>query len=240
MPSYNSEKYIEFTLNSIKAQTYHNWEVILVDDCSSDNTLEVVKSYATTEPRIKYYQLEKNSGAAIARNTAIDLAKGEFLAFLDSDDLWVPEKLEKQINFMVENNYNFSCTSYSRVDEKGAPLEGVRRVKFRSDYNAVLQYCPGNSTVIYNAKEIGKVKIPNIKKRNDYVMWLQIIKKEKYLYGLDEILGSQRMREGSISSNKRTLVKYHWKVYRDIEGLSFLRSLYLVFYWIFVSVFKLR
>lgn len=240
MPSYNSEKYIEATLNSVRKQTYQNWEVILVDDCSSDNTLKIVESYAYMDSRIKYYKLEKNSGAAVARNASIELANGEFFAFLDSDDLWHPEKLEKQIKFMVDNNYYFTCTSYSKVDEKGSMLEGGRRAKLKSDYNGVLKNCPGNSTVIYNAKKIGKVKIPDIKKRNDYVMWLKIIKKEKYLYGLDELLGSQRMREGSISSNKFSLVKYHWKVYRDIEGLSLTKSIYLIFYWILVSAFKLR
>jgi len=240
MPAYNCGDFIEITLNSVIAQSYKNWEVIVVDDCSTDNTSFVVKEYAKKDERIKYNKLDKNSGAAVARNTAVDLANGKYIAFLDSDDVWVPEKLQKQIRFMKENGYNFTCTSYTKIDEKGHYLNRTIRAKVKSDYDGVLKTCPGNSTVIYNAWKLGKFKIPNIKKRNDYVMWLQVIKKENYLYGLSEPLGSHRIRSGSISSNKTSLIRYHWKVYRDIEHLSLIKSSYLVCYWCIVSVLKLR
>lgn len=240
MPAYNCADFVGIALDSVIAQTYGEWEVIVVDDCSTDNTAEVVKEYITKDSRIKYYRLENNSGAAIARNKAIDLAQGRYMAFLDSDDVWFPEKLTKQINFMKQNGYHFTCTSYTKIDEHGNYLNRTIKVKNIRDYHGLLKTCPGNSTVIYDAHCLGKFKIPNIKKRNDYVMWLQVIKKEKYLYGLEKTLGSHRIRTNAISSNKFSLVYYHWEVYRNIENLSFIRSSYLIIYWIIATLFKLR
>jgi glycosyltransferase involved in cell wall biosynthesis len=240
MPAYNCGDFIGMTLDSVINQSYKNWEVIVVDDCSSDNTAEVVQEYKKKDNRIKYYKLEKNSGAAVARNKAIDLATGKYMAFLDSDDVWFPEKLAKQIGFMEDNGYGFTCTSYTKIDEHGEYLNRTIVAQSRRDYNGVLKTCPGNSTVIYNAEKLGKFKIPDIRKRNDYVMWLQVIKKEKYLHGIQEPLGSHRLRTEGISSNKKSLVVYHWKVYREIENLSLLKSCYLIVYWIVATVFKLR
>lgn len=240
MPAYNCGDFIGVTLDSVIAQTYQNWEIIIVDDCSIDTTAEVVHSYMVNDPRIKYHKLDINSGAAVARNKAIDLAKGRYLAFLDSDDVWFPEKLSKQIYFMKQNNYSFTCTSYTKIDEHGNYLNRTINAKVKSDYNAILKRCPGNLTVIYDAKVLGKFKIPNIRKRNDYVMWLQVIKKAKSLYGIEEPLGSHRIRTGSLSRRKADLVGYHWKVYREIEQLSILKSSYLICYWVIVTVFKLR
>jgi teichuronic acid biosynthesis glycosyltransferase TuaG len=240
MPTYNCGGFIGVTLDSVITQTYQNWELIVVDDCSIDNTEEVVKSYMLKEPRIQYYKLDENSGAAIARNKAVELAAGKYVAFLDSDDLWFPEKLSKQISFMKRNNYTFSCTSYTKIDESGNYLNRIIKANVKSDYDGILKRNPGNSTVIYNAMVLGKFKIPNIKKRNDYVMWLQVIKKAKYLYGIEEPLGSHRIRTGSLSRKKANLVSYHWKVYREIEELSIFKSSYLIIYWVIVTVFKLR
>jgi glycosyltransferase involved in cell wall biosynthesis len=240
MPAYNCGEFIGTTLDSVINQSYKNLEVIVVDDCSTDNTADVVREYITKDSRIKYHKLEKNSGAAVARNKAVDLATGKYMAFLDSDDVWFPEKLTKQIGFMEENNYGFTCTSYTKIDEQGEYLNRTIVAQSRRDYNGVLKTCPGNSTVIYNAEKLGKFKIPDIKKRNDYVMWLQLIKKEKYLYGIEEPLGSHRIRTEGISSDKKSLVGYHWKVYREIENLSLLKSSYLIVYWVLATMFKLR
>lgn len=240
MPAYNCGDFIGITLDSVINQSYKNWEVIVVDDCSTDNTADVVQEYIKNDNRIKYHKLEKNSGAAVARNKAVDLAAGKYMAFLDSDDVWFQEKLTKQIGFMEENDYGFTCTSYTKIDEQGEYLNRTIVAQPRRDYDGVLKTCPGNSTVIYNAKKLGKFKIPDIKKRNDYVMWLQVIKKEKYLYGIEEPLGSHRIRTEGISSNKKSLVGYHWKVYREIENLSLLKSSYLIVYWVMATVFKLR
>lgn len=240
MPAYNCEDFIGITLDSVINQTYQNWEVIVVDDCSTDNTAEVVQEYIKKDNRISYHKLDKNSGAAVARNKAVDLANGKYMAFLDSDDLWFPEKLTKQIGYMEENAYTFTCTSYTKIDEEGEYLDRTIGVRKQSDYNDILKKNPGNSTVVYNSEEIGKVKIPNIRKRNDYVMWLSVVKKAGKLYGMEEPLASHRVREGSLSKKKANLVGYHWKVYRDIEDLSFFKSSYLIVYWVVVTVFRLR
>lgn len=240
MPAYNCEHFIGIALDSVINQIYQNWELLVVDDCSTDNTSQVVKEYVKKDNRIKYHKLERNSGAAVARNKAIDLATGKYMAFLDSDDVWFPEKLTKQIGFMEENDYGFTCTSYTKIDEQGQYLNRTIFAQPRRDYNGVLKTCPGNSTVIYNAEKLGKFKIPDIKKRNDYVMWLQVIKKAKYLYGIEEPLGSHRIRTGGISANKKSLVGYHWQVYREFEKLSLFKSIYLVVYWVVATVFKLR
>jgi len=240
MPAYNCADFIGTTLDSVIAQTYQNWEILVVDDCSTDHTEEVIRSYVEHYPGIRYYKLDENYGPAVARNKAVEMADGKYLAFLDSDDIWLPQKLEKQIRFMREKGCTFTCTGYNKIDEQGKPMGRVIGARSVSNYEDILKRNPGNSTVMYDAEVLGKALIPDIRKRNDYVMWLQVIKKAKYLYGIQETLGSHRIRTGSLSRNKASLVYYHWKVYRDIEGLSLAKSIYLVFYWIFATVFKLR
>lgn len=240
MPSYNSKNFIGAAIESVIRQSYQNWELIIVDDCSTDGSIDVINEYKKNDGRIKYYFLEKNSGAAVARNKAIEKATGKYIAFLDSDDLWFPEKLMKQIYFMKSKDCVFSCTKYDKIDELGDDLNIVIKVRDTSDYENVLRMSPGNSTVIYDAEVLGKFYIPDIKKRNDYVMWLGVIKKAKTLYGMQEILSSHRIREGAISSNKTKLIYYHWVVYREFEKLSVVKSMYMVVYWIISTVFKFR
>ena len=227
VPAYNCEKFIGETIASVLAQTYQNWEMIIVDDCSSDNTREIILDSAKKDSRIKYYFLQNNSGAAVARNTAMEQAEGEYMAFLDSDDVWLPEKLEKQLNFMRDNNVAFSATSYELIDEKSRPLGRMRVARPKTDYQRMLySNVLGNSTVMYDVGKLGKFKIPDIRKRNDYVLWLAILKKEKYAVGMPEILMQYRVRKQSLSSNKFGLIKYHWHIYRNIEKISFIYSLY--------------
>lgn len=230
MPAYNCAEWIGKSIESIIEQTYENWELIVVDDCSTDDTFSVIKEYSQSDHRIKWHKLKHNSGAAIARNTAVDLAKGVYLAFLDSDDLWIPEKLQKQIHFMSDNNYDFTCTDYGKIDEHDDIKNIVIRCEKEYDYDMVLKRCPGNSTIIYNCESLGKFHAINIKRRNDFVMWLAVIKKAKSAYGLQERLGYHRVRSGSISYKKSDLMKYQWKVYREIEHLSIVKSLYLMIY----------
>lgn len=238
-PTYNCAKFIGFTIESVMKQTYENWEMIIVDDASTDNTEEIVKKY--NDKRIKYVKLEKNSGAAVARNTAMELAKGKYMAFLDSDDMWKEEKLEKQINFMKEHNYNITCTSYEKIDEEGKKLNKILKPKEKADYNRILLDCPvGNSTVIYNVEALGKFEVPNIRKGNDDALWLKMLKKEKYIYGLKEVLMQYRVRNNSISSNKLELVKYYWYKYRKIEKLSIPRSVFHICYWGIIKIFRIK
>ncbi len=239
MPTYNCAKFIGKTIESVIAQTYENWELIIVDDCSKDNTEEVVSKYK--DNRIKYHRLENNSGAAVARTEAMKKARGSYMSFLDSDDLWKKDKLEKQLEFMNKNNYNFTCTEYEQIDEEGNKLNKVIKVKKRADYNRILLDCPvGNSTVMYNVEKLGKFEVPNIRKRNDDALWLQILKKEKYIYGMPDILMEYRIRSNSISSNKLSLVKYHWQLYREIEHLSVFRSVFHICWWGMIKVLHIK
>ena len=239
-PTYNCGKFIERTIQSVLNQTYKNWEMIIVDDCSTDDTEKVVKKFKD-DKRIKYFKLKTNQGAAVARTEAMKKAKGDFMAFLDSDDLWYKEKLEKQLKFMIDNNYNFTCTAYEQVDENDKELNKTIRTKKKANYNRILLDCPvGNSTVMYNVNELGKFEVPNIRKRNDDALWLQIIKKAKYIYGMDDVLMKYRIRSNSISSNKLSLVKYHWQLYREIEHLSVIRSALHICYWGVIKVLHIK
>lgn len=241
MPTYNCGTFIKKTIESVLRQTYRNWEIIIVDDCSTDNTRQIVEKYFSDDKRIKYYCLEKNSGAAVARTEAMKRANGEYMAFLDSDDLWIPNKLEKQLLFMKENNYAFSCTAYEQIDENDKSLNRIIHTIEKTDYNRLLLDCPvGNSTVMYNVKIMGKFEVPNIRKRNDDALWLQMLKKEKYIWGMPEILMKYRIRKNSISSNKWKVIKYHWILYRKIEHLSVIRSIFHICFWCFLKLFKIK
>lgn len=241
MPTYNCGKFIEETIKSVVNQTYKNWELIIVDDCSKDSTEDIINRYAECDNRIIYHKLETNQGAAVARTKAMEMARGSYMAFLDSDDLWKNDKLEKQINFMEKNSYSFTCTAYEQIDENNNLLNKIIRPKIKADYNRILLDCPvGNSTVIYNVDKLGKFEVPNIRKRNDDALWLQILKKEKYIYGLNEILMQYRIRQNSISSNKLDLIKYHWQLYRQIEHLSIFRSVFHICWWGMIKVLKIK
>lgn len=202
MPSWNTEKYIAEAIQSVIAQTYTNWELIIVDDCSSDYTDDVVASFK--DERIKYFHNEKNLGAALTRNKALMEAKGEWIAFLDSDDLWMPRKLEHQIDFMKKNGYTLSYTEYEKIDEESNPLNiyvsGPEKVNKRKMYN--YDYI-GQLTMMYSAKKFGLIQIEDIKKNNDYAIRLQLYKKSgTHAYLLREKLAKYRVRRVSISHDK--------------------------------------
>lgn len=217
MPSYNTASYIAETVQSVISQTYQNWELIIVDDCSTDDTGAVLQPFLADE-RIRYFKNEKNSGAAVSRNRALREAKGKWIAFLDSDDLWMPEKLEKQIAFMEENGYHFSYTDYVEIDETSKPngkrVTGPKKITRAGMFN----YCwPGCLTVMYNSEAVGLVQIADIKKNNDYAMWLKVCKKAD-CYLLDEPLAKYRKRTGSISNHGyMKLVKWHYRLFRFAE-----------------------
>lgn len=240
-PTYNCAKFIAQTIDSVQAQTYQNWEMIIVDDRSQDNTREVVEDYMKNDPRIQYHVLEANSGAAVARTTAMQLANGSYMAFLDSDDIWMPDKLERQIQWMSENGYAFSCTAYEQIDEEERSLNRIIKTVEKTDYNRLLLDCPvGNSSVVYDVEKMGKFEVPNIRKRNDDALWLQMLKKEKYIWGMPDVLMKYRIRQNSISSNKFKVIKYHWILYREIEHLSVFRSAFHICWWCFLKVFHIK
>ena len=217
MPSYNTARFIKETVDSVLAQSYINWELIIVDDCSTDNTDDVVAQFSG-DSRIKYIKNSKNSGAAESRNRALREAKGKWIAFLDSDDLWAPDKLEKQIAFMKDNGYHFSYTAYTEIDENSEPngktVTGPKHITKSGMYN----YCwMGCLTVMYDAEAVGLIQIESIRKNNDYAMWLKVCKKAD-CYLLDETLAKYRKRSGSISNHGYTkLIKWHYRLYRIAE-----------------------
>lgn len=226
IPLYNCSDFLYTTLNSVLAQTYQNWEVIMVDDNSSDGSFLLAKKFIEQDNRIKLSQLERNSGAAAARNTAIKAANGRFIAFLDSDDLWHPHKLEKQINFMLKNNYAFSYTAYEKINEEGKVIGHVG-APMRLNYKQLLMTNEiGCLTAIYDTEILGKVYMPTETKREDYATWLSILKKIDYAYGMPESLGQYRVYANQSSAKKSKMAKENWNLYRNIENLSFIKSIY--------------
>lgn len=226
MPSYNTAPYIMESIQSVLSQTYKNWELIVVDDCSTDNTDDVLASIH--DDRIKIFKNKENRGAALSRNKALREAKGRWIAFLDSDDIWKPEKLEKQISFMKKNGYSFSYTNYEEIDPEGkvtgVKVTGPLKITKLGMYN----YCwPGCLTVMYDADKVGLVQITEIDKNNDYAMWLQVCKKTD-CYLLNENLALYRKgRRGSLSTHSYiNLVKWHFKLYRNVEKEGIIGSLF--------------
>ena len=229
MPSYNCGQFVEETIHSVQVQTYHNWEIIFMDDCSADDTIRRVSELREKEPRIRLFQNKFNSGAAVSRNNALCEAKGRWIAFLDSDDLWEPTKLENQVRFMEENGYAFSYTEYQEMDADGnltgITISGPKHVTKRGMYN----FCwPGCLTVMYDVSKIGLIQIEDIKKNNDYAMWLKVCKKAD-CYLLDECLAKYRRgRAGSVSTHGiSTMIGWHYKLWREAEKRNAVASLWL-------------
>ena len=239
VPVYNAANYIEKTINMVCQQTYKDWELILVDDASRDNSTEIIERYIKKQgKRIRLIRKNINQGAAEARNTGIDASSGRFIAFLDADDVWMPDKLEKQIAFMEKTGAQFSCTAYRQMDTDGNDLHTVMVPPKKTAYQKCIRLSNpiGNLTVMYDQEALGKFEVPLIKKRNDFALWLQILKKTQYCYGMEDVLGIYRMgRAGSVSHNKLAQAKYHWQLYHEIEGHNVIRSAYEVGCWAFVK-----
>lgn len=237
-PIYNGEKFIEETIISVKKQTYTNWEMIIVDDCSKDNSEKIIKKLAESDERIKYFRLDKNSGVANARNTALKISKGRFAAFLDADDLWLPEKLEKQIDFMLEHNIEISFASYELIDEKGIKKNKVIRVPEKINYEKLLkENVIGCLTVVIDKSKVNFFEMPNIR-HEDYITWLSLLKKGYKAYGIYEVLALYRKLDTSVSSNKLKSAKWRWDIYRNVEKLSLTQSLYYFLHYSIKGILK--
>lgn len=226
-PSYKSKRFISQTIDSVLAQTYQNWEMIIVDDVSPDNSNKIIEEYCKKDSRIKLIKLEKNSGAAVARNKAIEESKGRYIAFLDADDMWKSEKLEKQIEFMQKNDYAFTYTAYDTMTEEGLFEDKIIYPPLKITYKDLLKSNHiGCLTAIYDAKKLGKIYMPLISKRQDYGLWLRILKKIDFAYGINEPLAKYRLVSNSISSNKISLLKYHYKLFTEFEDIGKIKTLY--------------
>lgn len=227
-PIYNGEKTIGKTIESVINQTYNKFEMIIVDDLSNDKTVDIVKKYQKKDDRIKLFILDKKSGASGARNFAIKKVTGKYVAFLDGDDLWKKDKLEKQVKFMEDNKIYFSYTDYCYIDSEGNDLNQYRKCPKKVLYfRMLLGDSVGCLTVMYNRKAVGKIKIPELKKRNDYALWCVILKKVKVGYKYDEILSIYRKSSQSLSSGKKyKLLKYHYQMHRQINNLNVFLSVF--------------
>lgn len=235
MPAHNAAPYIGEAIASVQGQTYPHWELLVVDDQSTDETRDIVRKLAGSDLRIKLIESHVNMGAGEARNLALGEDLNVFVAFLDSDDLWDERKLEIQIEYMGGEGVDFLCTSYGKLSTDGLRRGVTIAPPLRSGYWRLLLNCPCNSSVMYRRSAVGSIRIPSIRKRNDYAFWLLVIKKTGTLYGVRERLAYHRERPDSISANKLSLVKYHWWVYRSQEDLNFVLAAAILGYWTLIK-----
>lgn len=236
---YNSAAFIGNTIESVLAQSFTDWEMIIVDDCSTDNSAEIAAGYREKDSRIIIISLEENSGAAVSRNKAIEAAKGRYIAFLDSDDRWHPQKLEKQLAFMQKRHFSFTHTWYEKYNEAGKSLGAIVTPPESMNYKSLLKSNRiGCLTVIYDTEKLGKVYMPLIRKRQDYGLWLKILKKDIIIHVFPENMALYRVRSGSISENKLEMVKYNWMLYRKVEKFSLIKSAYYLSWNVFRKLGK--
>lgn len=228
-PSFNSEKFIVETIQSVQNQTYQNWEMIIVDDCSTDQTVSIIEQFVKNDNRIHLFQLDKNSGAGIARETALSNAKGDYIAFLDADDLWKPLKIEKQLQFLKDNKVPFTFSFYECIDEEGNALDRIVEAPRNLSYHQLF-FCNyvGNLTGIYEVNYFGKITISATRKRQDWMVWLTILKKIKKAKPVPESLAFYRIRDNSLSASKVDLLKHNFAVYRNFHGFSYVSSLFIM------------
>lgn len=240
-PVYNCESLLEETIKCVLNQTYGNWELLLVDDCSSDNSADVIKKYIKKDKRIKYFKLKENSGAAIARNYALSQSSGRFIAYLDADDLWKPEKLEKQVKFMLKNDYAFTCTDYEKIDEQGNSLNKIIKIPNKVNYNlflrnTIIQTVGVMVDTLITGKEL--IVMPNIRRRQDAATWCQLLKAGFDCYEVPECLSYYRVVPNSLSSNKFKAIKMNWYWYRKIEKLPLWKTCYCFVGYAFNAIKK--
>ncbi|KGO89081.1 glycosyltransferase family 2 protein [Flavobacterium suncheonense] len=240
-PTFNSAKYIEATVVSVQQQTHNNWELLIVDDGSSDETVAVVKTLCQNEPRIKFFPLPENVGPAKARNVGIENATGAYMTFLDADDLWFPDFIENSIRTIKETGIGFVFSSYKRSNENLEFVYSDFIVPEKVTYTDILKT---NSisclTAFVNIEALGKKFMPEIRKRQDMGLWLRYLKEIPFAYGIKEPKAVYRMRENSLSRNKKNLIKYQWQFYREVEKLNVFQSVYYMLHWMYRGFMKYR
>lgn len=238
-PVYNAERFLSDTIKSVQNQTYKIWEILLIDDCSKDNSAQIIKEFQKYDNRIKYIKLKKNSGASVSRNEGIRNAKGRFIAFVDSDDIWKPEKLEIQIKYMLKENLGFTFTSYRYMKENGELTNKIAKAPSKINYNGLLKNTIiGCSTVVIDREIVDYFEMPLVRRGQDTATWLQILRKEKYAYGIEQDLVNYRLVGESLSSNKIIALKRTWNTYRNVEKLGLLKSSYVFCFYVFNAIKK--
>lgn len=237
MPAFNSESTIAQSIDSVLGQSYKNWELIIIDDSSLDATIDIVDRYVQVDQRITIVELEKNSGPAVARNKGINLSEGEFIAFLDSDDIWFSNKLDVQVESFRRNRVSLVYSSYNLMDKSGKHVGVYMIPDLSSTYQSLLKGCViGNLTAIYSVRELGKVFMEDVG-HEDYTLWLKILKSGARAAGILEPLASYRLDSTSVSANKFRSAYWQWKIYRKVEGIGFFAS---VFYFLNYASFGLK
>lgn len=240
MPTYNSEAFVGETIESVIAQTYPSWELLVVDDCSTDGTCGLVEGYARSDARVRLFRQETNQGPAAARNRALRESRGRYVAYFDSDDLWVPEKLEHQLAFMRNGEIGMCFTSYETINEDGSHRNYVH-VPESIGYKGFLKApVTCTHTVMFDTEMVDRslLVMPDLRKRQDGATWLRVLRNGVTAHGLDEILAKNRKRKGSVSANKLSAMKYTWHLYRHIERLSAPYAAYCQFWQLFHATLK--
>ncbi|MBR6179023.1 MAG: glycosyltransferase family 2 protein [Bacteroidales bacterium] len=226
MPVYNAAKYLETSLLSIINQTFKDWELVLVDDCSTDSSPKIISKFQSQHPNIIYHRLDQNQGAAVARNTALNIAKGRFVAFLDSDDIWEPQKLECQMAFMLETDAFASCTASDTIDDNGNPLGKIRNVNDTIDYKFLLHNTMiSTSTVIVDREKAGRFKMPLMRSGQDYATWLMLMRPGNIFRGINQVLTHYRVSKKSLSSNKLDSLRQIYQIQTQFESIGRLSAL---------------
>jgi teichuronic acid biosynthesis glycosyltransferase TuaG len=240
-PSYNSAKFIAETIQSVQNQTYQNWEMIIVDDGSSDTTEQVVRSIIEKDTRIQFHKLNQNSGPAVARNTGIEKASGNYMTFIDADDIWFPTFIENNIKTIQETGIPFVFSSYRRANEQLEFVYSDFIVPNKVSYTDILK---SNSisclTAFLDIKKLGKKYMPIIRKRQDMGLWLNYLKVIPFAHGIQETQAIYRIRENSLSRKKSDLLKYQWQFYREVEKLNVFQSVYYMLHWMYRGFMKYR
>lgn len=232
-PAFNCGGFIADTIKSVQGQTYKNWELLITDDCSSDNSQEIISQLAKEDQRIRYFKLAANSGAGVARNNSIKESKGRFIAFLDSDDMWLPDKLERQLAFMEEKQCAFSYTSYMTCNQYGRTQGIVIAKNSITLAQDIRDNKIGFSTCMYDTTKIGKVFMPIIRKRQDWGLGIRILQVCKVAYGLKQPLTYYRIGQNSLSKDKRSLIQYHIGMYMEVLGWPRIKA---TIYFLFVNM----
>ena len=240
-PSFNSAKFIAETIQSVQNQTYPNWEMIIVDDGSSDETEHIVLSIIENDKRIQFHKLSQNSGPAVARNTGIEKASGDYMTFVDADDIWFPTFIENNIKTINETGIPFVFSSYRRANEQLEFVYSNFIVPHKVSYTDILK---SNSisclTAFVDIKKLGKKYMPLIRKRQDMGLWLNYLKVIPFAHGIQETQAIYRIRENSLSRKKSDLIKYQWQFYRDVEKLNVFQSIYYMLHWMYRGFMKYR
>ena len=219
-PVYNKEQHVAEAIESVMAQNYAEWELILIDDASSDDSRQVIRPFLDRDPKLRYIRLDRNEGAAYARNVGLEAARGRYVAFLDADDVWMPGKLEKQLDLMRSGGYGFSYTAIELIDEDGRVLKKKRKIAPVVDYLYLLcNTVIACSSVVLDRQIVGDVRMPPVRKGQDFATWLSILRRGVKAYGIDEVYVKYRISRGSISSNKLGALRRTWNIYRNVEHI---------------------